>query len=181
LHVVQPIRHAIRPTSMRTVVRPAALTLAAALLLAGCGSDTTADSPTAVDPTTTSTTPETPTTPPTVGSYPSYEPQDYAYTLHVTCFCAGTESGIRITVEDGKVTDAVYADDSRGIRAGAEAPGYRRLTIDDVIDAANNTLAAQVDVTWPAGQDYPRNVYVDLSKNIADEEIGYAISDVTVG
>lgn len=165
---------------MRTLVRPAALALAAALLMAGCGSDSGADSPTAVDPTPTSTAPESPTADPTVGTYPAYEPQDYAYTLHVMCFCMGTDSGIRITVEEGKVTEAIYADDGRGIQAGDPVDGHWSLTIDDIIDAANNTKAAQVDVTWPAGQDYPSKVYVDLAKNIADEEMGYSISDVTV-
>jgi major membrane immunogen (membrane-anchored lipoprotein) len=171
---------------MRTVVRTprltgAALALAASLLLVGCGSDTTADSPTAVDPTPTSTAPGSPTAEPTVGTYPSYEPEDYTYTLHVACFCAGTESGIRITVEDGEVTEAVYADDGRGVEAGDEVDGHWRLTINDVIDAANNTKAAQVDVHWPADQGYPSKVYVDVSTNIADEEVGYSVSDVTVG
>jgi hypothetical protein len=173
---------------MRTLVQPAALALTAALLLVGCGSDTTADSPTAVDPTPTSAAPESSTAQPsdqpsdqaTVGSYPSYAPEDYTYTLHVSCFCMGAEAGIRVTVEDGEVTDAVYADDDRGVEAGDEVDGYRRLTINDVIDAANNTLAARVDVTWPTGQDYPSKVYVDRSERIADEELGYSISDVTV-
>jgi major membrane immunogen (membrane-anchored lipoprotein) len=169
---------------MRLLVQPAALALAAAVLLVGCGSDTSADSPAAVDPTTTSASPSSstgaPSDRPTVGSYPSYAPEDYTYTLHVSCFCLGAEAGIRVTVQDGEVTDAVYADDDRGVEAGDEVDGYRRLTINDVIDAANNTLAARVDVTWPTGQDYPSKVYVDRSERIADEELGYSISDVTV-
>ena len=160
---------------MRIHVQPAALALAAALLLVGCGSD--GDSPTAVDPTPAS---DSPTAEPTVGSYPSYAPEDYTYTLHVSCFCMGAQAGIRVTVEDGEVTDAVYADDDRGVEAGAEVDDYRRLTINDVIDAANNTHAARVDVTWPAGQDYPSKVYVDTSERIADEEVGYSVSDVSV-
>jgi hypothetical protein len=33
-------------------------------------------------------------------------------------------------------------------------------------------------VTWPAGQDYPSQAYIDLSKRMADEEVGYTLSDV---
>src|SRR4029077_3229565 len=101
LHAAQPNRHAVRPTLMRTLVQPAGLALAASLLLVGCGSGTAGDSPTAVDPAPTATAPASPTGEPTVGSYPSFAPDDYTYTLHVSCFCAGAEAGIRVTVEDG--------------------------------------------------------------------------------
>ena len=54
------------------------------------------------------------------------------------------------------------------------------MTIDDIIEAANDTEAAEVRVEWPAGQDYPDSVYVDHDTNVADEENGYTISDVQV-
>jgi hypothetical protein len=57
---------------------------------------------------------------------------------------------------------------------------FGRLTISDVIDAANSTEAARVDVSWPAGQTYPSSVRVDMSKRMVDEEIGYSISNVDV-
>ena len=36
-------------------------------------------------------------------------------------------------------------------------------------------------MVWPEGQDYPSEVSIDQSAQIADEEIGYVISDVEVG
>ena len=55
---------------------------------------------------------------------------------------------------------------------------YARVTIQDVIDKGNNPEAAQVDVEWPAGQDYPTSIYVDQDKMVADEEVTWVISDV---
>ena len=35
-----------------------------------------------------------------------------------------------------------------------------------------------VKVEWPEGQDYPSSVFVDQDERMADEEIGYDVSDV---
>ena len=37
-----------------------------------------------------------------------------------------------------------------------------------------------MDVTWPEGGDYPTEVYIDRDERMADEEIGYTLSDVKV-
>ena len=66
------------------------------------------------------------------------------------------------------------------IQQGDPADKIFWLTINDVIDKANDTEAAQVDVEWPAGQDYPDSVYVDGDQQIADDEIGYTIAKVEV-
>jgi hypothetical protein len=161
---------------------PAAVlvTALACLALTSCGDDSAPG--TATDPggsASTSSSP-TPTAEPTVGSYPSFGPQDYSYTLSVSCFCADAGAPIRITVEGGDVTDAVYLGGGRGVQAGDTVDDYRWLTINDVIDAANDTEAYSVNVTWPSGQDYPKSVYVDQQKLTIDEEVGYDVSDVTV-
>jgi len=65
----------------------------------------------------------------------------------------------------------------------------RILLIEDDQDVARQITrilgetpeAEQVTVEWPEGQDYPSEVYIDESSRIADEEIGYSISDVAVG
>ncbi|MGZ4454942.1 MAG: DUF6174 domain-containing protein [Nocardioides sp.] len=168
-------------------MRATVLTLAAAtLFLSACGSR---DTPVATDPAPTSATASptpsptpSPTASPTVGTYPSFAPTDYAYTLSVSCFCADMGQPIRVTVAGGRVVKAVWLGDGRGPgqRAGDPAPRYRWITIDDVIDAANDTHADRVQVTWPAGQDWPSEVQVDPSRETADEEVGYSVSDVVV-
>lgn len=148
--------------------------VAASVVLTGCGPSS--DDEVATDPTPTEPAPE-----PTVGTYPDFEPEDYSYTLVVSCFCPDAGTPVRVTVVDGEAVEAVYAQGGRGVTKGDPAPDYRRLTIDDVIEAANDTEAAVVDVTWPEGQDYPTSVAVDQDELMVDEEVGYSLSDVVVG
>lgn len=158
----------------------------AALALVACGSPQTpvvADDPggTPTTPVPSQETETTPTATPTVGTYPDYVPTYYDYTLQVSCYCIDN-APIRISVRDDEVVSATYVGPrarEAGLR-GEEAPEYRRLTIDDVIAAANDTGAARVDVDWPEGQDFPDSVYVDQDERMADEEVGYTVSDVDV-
>ena len=147
-----------------------------ALLLTGCGGD---EPDVASDPGPASAEP-TPTAAPTVGTYPRFEPDDYTYTLVLSCFCAGGGTPTAVTVQDGEVTEAVYLGDGRGAEAGEPADELLWLTINDVIDAANDTEAASVEVDWPEGQDYPSSVHVDENLDSVDEERGYQVSDVEV-
>jgi len=183
---VDPIEHPGRPTHVRTF----ALSLAALVLplsLAACGSDDDGDQDVASDPAPTSATSSpsetpSPTAEPTVGTYPAFGPTDYTFQLEVSCFCMGAGVPIEVTVEDAEVVGAVYGTDDNGrggVKQGDPADTAFWLTINDVIDKANDTEAAKVDVDWPAGQDYPNSVYVDGDKNMADDEAGYTISDVT--
>ena len=90
---------------------------------------------------------------------------------------------IEVTVENAVVVGAIYGpgDGGRGgVKEGDPADKHFWITINDVIDQANDTKAARVDVDWPAGQDYPNTVYVDGSEMIADDEVGYTISNVVV-
>ena len=70
-----------------------------------------------------------------------------------------------------------------GAKAGEPAPEFFEITIDEVIaeaEDAEEAGAARVDVTWPEGSDYPTEVYIDRDERMADEEIGYTLSDVKV-
>jgi hypothetical protein len=169
-------------------MRSLALSFAALIVplsLAACGtSDDGPDVATDPAPTTaTSTATPSPTAAPTVGTYPAFEPADYTFELTVSCFCAGAGAPIKVTVANAEVVGAIYTADDTG-RGGTQAgdtPDHGFwLTVNDVIDRANDTKAAKVDVDWPAGQDYPNSVYVDGSTNIADDEIGYTITHVEV-
>jgi hypothetical protein len=151
------------------------------LVLGGCGGDgdevASDPGPATAEPTPTAA----PTAAPTVGTYPWFAPEDYTYTLVLACFCAGGGTPVDVTVRDGEVTDATYDGDGRGAEAGTPADKLMWLTINDVIDEANDTEAASVQVDWPAGQDYPNSVYVDEHLNTVDEERGYQVSQVVVG
>ncbi len=155
-------------------------TLAALVLLAGCsgGSDTTATDPAAEPDTSSSAPPSEPPSPePTVGSYPAYPHQDYDFTVSVSCFCATRGEPVRIEVRDGKAVSATWTRTAYGHKKG-EAAQVPMVTLDDIIDQINNPKAAQIDVTWPMGQDYPSSAYIDISRQMADEEMGYKVTDV---
>jgi hypothetical protein len=178
---VDPIARATRPTGVRTL----ALSCAALLLplsLAACSGDDGDD--TASDPApTTATSSPSPTAEPTVGTYPAFEPADYTFELTVSCFCMGSGVPIEVTVANAEVVGAVYGLDDGGrggVKEGDPADQAFWLSLNDVIDKANDTEAARVDVDWPAGQDHPNSVYVDGDEMIADDEVGYTVANVQV-
>jgi hypothetical protein len=187
---MDPLGRRARRTRMRSLALSVAA-LAMPLALAACGSDDDGDiasdpAPTSATatPTPTPTSSPTPAEEPTVGTYPLFEPTDYTFELTVQCFCMGSGTPIEISVVNSEVVGALYAEDDTGrggTNAGDPADHAFWLTINDVIDKANDTEADRVEVDWPEGQDYPNRVYVDGSKNMADDEIGYEIAHVQVG
>lgn len=162
-------------TALRRSLTTAATLIVVVALAAGCGSQTSEPRATDTSPTPSSSSPAAP---PTVGTYPAYPETDYDFTLAVSCFCVDAGVPIRVEVRDGKAVAATFVKKGRGHAKGDPAPDYRRITLADIIDAANDTEAAMVKVEWPEGQDYPSSVFVDQDKRMADEEIGYDVSDV---
>jgi Family of unknown function (DUF6174) len=183
---MEPGASTTRPTRMRNLALSfAALVLPLSLAACGSGDD---DDDVASDPapTSASSSPSetpSPTAAPTVGTYPAFEPTDYTFELTISCFCMGAGVPIEVTVADAEVVGAIYgADDSGrgGVKQGDPADQHFWMTINDVIDKANDTEAERVDVEWPAGQDYPNTVYVDGHKDVADDETSYTIANVVV-
>jgi len=172
-----------RQTRVRRIATALA-TLTLPLALAACSGDDDNDvvsdpAPTSATAPTTEPTPE-PTTSPTTGTYPPFEPSDYTYQLAVRCFCPDSGTPVDVTVEGGEVTGAVYVEDDErsGSMAGQPAGERYWLTINDIIDEANDSEAEQVTVDWPEGQDYPNQVMVDGHVDMADDEVAYGISNV---
>ncbi|RHW27726.1 hypothetical protein D0Z08_08695 [Nocardioides immobilis] len=156
------------------ILLSAAATAVALAALAGCSGD---DTTTAEDPESTTPATSDPTDSPTVGSYPELEATDYTYVLEQICYCP-IAGPVKVTVEDGEVTSAVYAKGGRGLEKGDDAPDYLWITINDVIAKANDTKADKVDVTWPEGQDWPTSVAVDQVERATDDEVTYVVRNV---
>jgi hypothetical protein len=124
----------------------------------------------------------TPDSHPTAAPWPAFDVDDYTYTLRTACFCADGGVPVIVTVRDGEAVGAVYAVYAHrggGHAAGDDAGDWMRVSINDVIDAANDKHASQVRVRWPQGQGYPTSVWVDRDADMADDEIGYTIRGVT--
>lgn len=162
-------------TALRRSASTAVTLVAVVALTAACGSQSGEPRATDNSPMPSSSSP---TAPPTVGTYPAYPETDYDFTVAVSCFCADAGVPIRVEVRDGKAVAASFVKKGRGHAKGDPAPDYRRISLADIIDAANDTEAATVTVDWPEGQAYPSSVYVDQDEMMADEEIGYDVSDV---
>lgn len=170
----------MRPLRTRAVLATASLTLLLGATLSGCGRES--EEPIATEPTpeSASSSPASPSAEPTVGTYPAFAHDDYDFTVRVSCFCMDAGVPVRVEVRGGKVEAASYLTKGPGHKAGQRAPEFRWVTLADIVAAANDTKAARVDVTWPSGQEYPTTVYVDQDEMMADEEIGYDVSDVEV-
>jgi len=162
-------------------MRRIAIPVLVVLLLGACsGNDPGEDVATDPEGSPTSSQPSspTPTAAPTVGTYPAFAHDDYEFTVVVACFCPDAGDPIRITVVGGEATEAAWVTG----HAGQEVPDYwAKLTLADVIDAANDTDAATVTVEWPPGQEYPDSVWVDQDEQMVDEEMGYTVRNVVVG
>jgi hypothetical protein len=177
-------------TSRRHVLGALLLAVSLSTTLAACGGDAddgqvATDTAPTTGPTTGATTatvepsPSGPTVAPEAGSLPDYPYADYSYSLEMRCYCAHQDQQYRITVAGGEVTDVTWATEGDGHAVGDPVGDeYARVTIQDVIDKGNDPEAAQVDVEWPAGQEYPTSIYVDQDRMVADEEVTWVISDV---
>ena len=156
--------------------------LALGAVLTACGGDAGDDVATDTGPTSAPPTSEPvgPTEAPKPGSLPAYPYQDYAYTLEQRCFCGNIDQKYRITVEGGEAAAVTWATKGDGHQVGdpvADAE-YLMISIQDIIDQGNDPDAAEVDVDWPVGQEYPNSIYIDQDKMVADEEVTWVISDV---
>lgn len=160
--------------------RPAALgapiLLLALTVLTACGTDGRAQDDTSPAPAASGSVDPTATT--SAAPWPAFGVSDYRYRLRVLCYCPQI-GPVEVTVVDGAVTTAVL---TRGAAAGSDAPDYARLSIDDIIDAANAaaTGSGSADVIWPDDSDHPTSVSVDRIQGAVDDEVTYTIRAVEV-
>lgn len=103
---------------------------------------------------------------------------DYSFTLQRNCFCRGDAlRPINIQVRDGKVTSATFADTGKPVPPELD---FNKLTINDLFKEIGQAIkgkAAQVDVSYDKTYGFPTSIYIDQSRQIADEEVGYTISN----
>ncbi len=99
--------------------------------------------------------------------------QTYVIEQRRACFCPGPHGFVRLTVVDNQIVEGVTAD--RGdLLTIEELKGYK--TVDglfEFIDEMEGRKPAVLQVEYDPYFGYPRNVYVDLHLEMADEEIGF--------
>ncbi|MEO0559888.1 MAG: DUF6174 domain-containing protein [Bacteroidota bacterium] len=98
----------------------------------------------------------------------------YEMTITRTCFCPPEWRGpYTVTVEEGTVTSFVIEDQPI---AQGEPPAVEGLF--ELLETAYAEGAARVDVTYHEEWGYPTSLYIDKEEMMADEEIGYTVSEL---
>ncbi|MFQ6044995.1 MAG: DUF6174 domain-containing protein [Gemmatimonadales bacterium] len=104
---------------------------------------------------------------------------DYDYTLRVVCFCPGeVTTPVRVAVRGDTVADLTYVQSGEPVDSL-----YRSLFLDvdglfDKIRGALDQDADSLDARYHATLHFPTHVWIDYSRLMADEEIGYEASEL---
>ncbi len=103
---------------------------------------------------------------------------NYSFTLQRNCFCLPDATRpVNIEVENGKVKSATFADTGEPLPASFD---YNSLSVDDLFKQVGDELdsgAEQVDVKYDSVYGYPTSIFINQSDLIADEEVGFSISN----
>ncbi len=99
---------------------------------------------------------------------------DYSFVFQVSCYCTVEYTSPKaVSVRDGNivtVNDLAYSEEiHRGI-----------FSINDLfkeIEKASNQKVAVLETTYDSFYGFPAKLYIDRDERIADEEIGYSISN----
>ncbi|WP_412062358.1 DUF6174 domain-containing protein [Rubrivirga sp. IMCC45206] len=99
----------------------------------------------------------------------------YTMTLRRMCFCPTPDytGPFAVTVRDGEVA-SVRLD-------GATVPAERGMSVEDLfelLEDAYDREAEVVEVSFDPDLGYPTAINIDYSSMMADEEIGYGVSDL---
>ncbi len=103
---------------------------------------------------------------------------DYSFEFRRACFCAPDfVRPVRIEVQDGTVTSAVYVDTEETI----PPPLTSVPTIDDLFDeiqAAMDGMAFSIIAEYDADMGYPTSVSIDHIENAIDDEMAFTVSSL---
>ena len=102
----------------------------------------------------------------------------YRYTLQVGCFClVEMTRPVVIEVRDGAVASVTYADDG----SAADPMLFEQYdSVEDlfaVIGEAEAQNPARLDVTYDEALGVPLSVDIDISEQMADEELTLTVSE----
>jgi hypothetical protein len=102
---------------------------------------------------------------------------DYEFTLRINCFCPHERVGphmIKVVDEEiVSVNNQPYDPDKTG----------ELLTIDQLFDFVETSIARdpyQKTIVYNSTYGYPETVFFDFEKQMADEELGYEVTDFKV-
>lgn len=111
--------------------------------------------------------PETP-----AAVWTAQEIDDYQYTVQVSCFCLREATRpVVVEVKDGRAVSLTYADDGTAADPALFARYDSIDKIFDIISEAEAQEPARLDVTYDEATGVPQSIAIDISEQMADEEL----------
>jgi uncharacterized protein DUF6174 len=105
-------------------------------------------------------------------------PDSYTYAIERQCFCTTEARGpVRVTVVNGVVVGRVYVDSGLALTGEAQNWFPDVAGLFEVIGDAINQGAHQLTVTYDADTGVPLDLWIDYEENVADEELGFRVTE----
>lgn len=109
---------------------------------------------------------------PAVARWEAQGLDSYRYTVQVGCFCVEEmRRPVVIEVRDGAVASMTYADDGSAADPALFEPYASVEALFGIIDDAAAQEPARLDVTYDQTTGVPLSVTIDISEEMADEEL----------
>ncbi|RWX43416.1 hypothetical protein H206_03122 [Candidatus Electrothrix aarhusensis] len=102
---------------------------------------------------------------------------NYTYTYKRMCFCP-QEEDIVVTVQYGNVTAASYYPSHNPVLPERLDGLFTVEELFQVIQKAITNEVAQLDVTYNAELGYPESIFIDVDKQMIDEEMTHLVSNL---
>lgn len=104
---------------------------------------------------------------------------EYQYRVQRSCFCIGDVlRPVDLTVRNNEITDARYADTGERLPPDART---NMLTVNDLFNLIEDAIqreADRIDMKYDEATGYPREMYIDYSQQMADEELSISASNL---
>ncbi len=107
------------------------------------------------------------------------EPDSYEYVLERICFCGEEARGpVRVRVENGSIDELRYTMPDLPVDSSLWS---LFPDVDGLFDLLENALdrdAAQIDAIFDPDWGIPVDLFIDYSREIADEEVGFVVREL---
>jgi hypothetical protein len=104
---------------------------------------------------------------------------NYEYVVANNCFCGMGGVPVRIVVQNGAIQSVTVVSTGQPVPPLIAASYHSIDGLFRVIDDAIRRDAAQIMASYSPTVGFPSAVFIDYSKNVADEEFGFEISSFT--
>lgn len=102
---------------------------------------------------------------------------DYRYVARRGCYCP-TEvvAPVVVEVRDGEVVSVVYQESGEAVQVTYSAL-WPMEEVFGIVQEAIDRDAVEVTVHYDPDYGFPRDIGIDYSENVVDEEVAYTITD----